>query len=69
MEKGPSQFFFFFVPLTKAEKNEGLLLVAERLGHQFVQELVLEAREAKLGETSALLQEEGFMVMTYNLLS
>jgi hypothetical protein len=45
------------------------LLVAGRLGHQLVvQELVLEAREAKLGETSTVLQEEGFTVMTYNLL-
>jgi hypothetical protein len=57
--------------LTKAgeKKAEGLLLVAGRLGHQLVdQELVLEAREAKLGTTSALLQEGGFMIMTFNLL-
>ena len=52
-----------------AVEGPGLLLVAGRLGYQLlVQELVLMAREAKLGETSALLQEEGFKVMTYNLI-
>ena len=50
-------------------EGPGLLLVVGRLEHQLVvQELVLVAREAKLGETSALLYEGGFTVMTYNLL-